>query len=235
MAGIAVYDDADQQPPAGAALYGVLARPGQTAPNGMPPSAGPFGLCHDGPCRRRGCPGGLHGQYGSLRAAMAAAVGRASFSDWHVDPGRPGQVVLAQHLYRDGTGPPAGPPWIIAAPGASRHFAEQCPDSVRAARRWSPADETITAATVGTYREVGPGALPLRTAARVATRLAAQYATGGLTANGVFAALADAYHRLGVTPPTEPARLLAAQLTTRLRASGLPVSGAPAPEPAPPR
>lgn len=171
-----------------------------------------------------GAPLRVHPDWASAAAAMAP------FGDWHVDPGRPGEVVLAQHLYRDGTGPPGGPPWIIAAPGVARQFAEQCPDSVRSARRWSPADERITAATVGTCGQAGPGALPPRTAARVATRLAAQHATGGLTANGVFAALADAYRRLGVVPPPGTARLLAAQLTARLRARGLPVSGAPAPD-----
>lgn len=232
MAGIAVYDDADQQHPGGAVLYAALAQPGQNARDSTAPPAAPFRLYHDGPCRGGSCPGGLHGQYASLQAAMGAA-GRAGFGDWHVDPVRPGQVVLAEHLYRDGTGAPGGPPWIIVAPGAARHFAEQCPDSVRSARRWSPADETITEATAGTCGEAGPGALPPRTAARVAARLAAEHATGGLTAHGVFAALTDAYRRLGATPPPGTARLLAAQLTARLRARSLPVSGVPAPQPDP--
>jgi len=232
MAGIAVYDDAGQQRPAGAASCAVPGRPGQNARDSMPPLVGPFRLYHDGPCRRGGGPGGLHGQYPSLQAAMTAA-GRASFGDWHVDPGRPDQVVLVQHLYRDGTGPPGGPPWTIAAPGAARQFAEQCPGPVREARRWSPADDDITAATAGSCQEAGPGALPSRTAARVAARLSAQYATGELTPYGVFAVVADAYHRLGASPPPATARLLASRITFLLRARGLAVTGPPAPQPSP--
>ena len=231
MAGIAVYDDAGQQR-GGAVVHAVLARPGQAARNGASTAAAPFRLYHDA-CRHRDAgPGGLHGAYACLQAAMTAAAGRASFGDWHVEPGRPGRVVLAVHLYQDG--PCRGrPPWIIEAHGAARVFAEQCPDPVREARRWSPADDDITAAVAGSCLEAGPGALPPRTAARVAARLSAQYATGELTPCGVFAVVADAYRRLGASLPPAAAGFLACRIALVLRARGLAVTGPPVSQPSP--
>lgn len=161
------------------------------------------------------------GEYATLAAAMAAA-GHPGTGDWQV--ARPGQLVLAPHA--------ADAAWVIEAPGIARRFAEACPAD---GRTWSPAATRIANAVLAVTCPVRCWlwALPYPSALRVAGRLDALHATGGLTPGGIFAVLAEACGRIGMVPPPEVADLITGRLAAGLAAAGVPVDGYQASEPAP--
>jgi hypothetical protein len=199
--GVVVYDDR----PAGDDLT-VLAA--------LPPT----------PCRvgRAGpAAGGPAGEHATLAAAMAAA-GHPGFGSWHVRPGDPDRIFRAAS--------PAGPGWVIQAPGIARLFAEACPDEIRMRRRWSAGTGRVISSVTAALAAAGPrpGALPPRSAARAAARLAAQHATGGLTADGILAVLLDTYNRTGLEPPLRAADEVAARIAGHLSQAGIAVADAAA-------
>jgi hypothetical protein len=162
----------------------------------------------------------LRGQYATLAAAMAAAS-HPSTGDWQV--ACPGQLVLAPHAGETG--------WMIEAPGIARRFAEACPAD---GRIWSPAATRITNAVleVTCPARCWLWALPYPSALRVAGRLDALHATGGLTPGGIFAALAEACGRIGMVPPPAVADVITGRIAAGLAAAGVPVDGYQASEPA---
>jgi hypothetical protein len=150
-------------------------------------------------------------EYGTLSEAMAAA-GHSGFGDWQVRAGDPGRIFLARERRR-GHGRRG---CVIEAPGIARQYGEACPDEVRMNRRWSAASDHIMSSVEPAARAAGSGCwvLPPRSAARAAARLAAQHATGTLTATGIFTVLAEEYSRIGMVPPPD----VADEVTTRIAA-----------------
>ncbi|MGH3194280.1 MAG: hypothetical protein ACRDOL_44870, partial [Streptosporangiaceae bacterium] len=179
------------------------------------------------PCQvyraRPGEPAGrvLLGGYPTLAAAMTAA-GHASGGDWQAD--HPGHLVLAPHAGETG--------WVIEAPGIARRFAEACPDD---GRTWSRDVTSITNAVVTATCPLRyhAQALPYRSALRVAARLDALHATGGLTAGGIFAVLFEACGRIGMVLPLQAADDITARIAAALIVRDVPVDGCQPMQPAP--
>ncbi len=205
--GVVVYDDR----PASGDLAGLA---------GLPTA--PCRLYRGG--QAEGCPAGTHR---TLAGAMAAA-GHPGFDGWQIIPGDTGQIVLPATAGRGEPGGPARPGWVIRAPGIARLYAEACPDEVCMRRRWSPDSSRVITSVIAAAGSAGPGlpALPARSAARAAARLAAQHATGGLTADGILAVLLGTYSRAGLEPPLQAAGEVAARITGHLAEAGIAVAGA---------
>ncbi len=209
---------------------GVVVYDDRAARDDLPGIAGPAA----GPCRlyraRAGRdgqdPGGPDGEYGSLNQAMAAA-GHPGFSDWQVRSGIPDRIFLSGGNHRSADGDPARPGWVIEAPEIARQYAEACPDEVRLRRRWSAASSQILSSIAAAVMVPGTGLrpLPARIAARAATRLDGQHATGGLTATGIIEVLLDTYSRAGLEPSLQAVAGAAARITAHLAGAGIAVAG----------
>ena len=158
-------------------------------------------------------------EYGTLGDAMAAS-GHPGFGDWQVRAGDPGRIFQAAGRPRSGLRGRDRRGWVIEAPGVARQYADACPDEVRMNRRWTAASDRIISSVGPAARAAGFGSgcwvLPPRSAARAGARLAAQHATGALTATGIFTVIAEEYSRIGIVPPPRVADEVTTNVAARL-------------------